>query len=36
MAEREWTIENNIDQILLYKSQNISLQNAQSFLKWIL
>jgi plasmid stabilization system protein ParE len=39
MAEVEWTIElshraeNNIDKILLYISQNSSLQKAQSFLK---
>ncbi|MBD3254803.1 MAG: hypothetical protein GF383_06905 [Candidatus Lokiarchaeota archaeon] len=39
MVKREWNIEftikaeNNIKQILLYKTQNISLLNAQSFLK---
>ncbi len=39
MVERAWTIglsrraENNIDQILLYISQTISLQQAQSFLR---
>ncbi|MHA1526881.1 MAG: type II toxin-antitoxin system RelE/ParE family toxin [Promethearchaeota archaeon] len=39
MANREWTIElsksaeDNIDQILLYVSQNISQQQVQSFLR---
>ncbi len=39
MADREWTIElsrsaeDNIDQILLYISQNISQQQVQVFLR---